>query len=220
MGYFVIENGTVHDPTNGIDGQRQTIWIKDGKIVDRPAESNPVIDRRIDAGGYVVMPGGIDMHCHIAGPKVNVARKMRPEEKRKALVKAYSGRDDAAYQRYPRLILAEPRHHPQEQTTSQPVCEEVASEEAWHVQLQFGQTELNGLSSLLGERLAHGGCAAVICNTVARAIEIYKHLREVEVKSEELLSFNKMNEVFLKQFVAFLDPIFRRIECWIFLPHF
>ncbi len=32
------------------------------------------------------MPGGIDMHCHIAGPKVNVARKMRPEEKRKAQV--------------------------------------------------------------------------------------------------------------------------------------
>ena len=30
------------------------------------------------------MPGGIDMHCHIAGPKVNAARKMRPEEKRKA----------------------------------------------------------------------------------------------------------------------------------------
>ena len=30
------------------------------------------------------MPGGIDMHCHIAGPKVNTARKMRPEEKRKA----------------------------------------------------------------------------------------------------------------------------------------
>ncbi len=24
------------------------------------------------------------MHCHIAGPKVNVARKMRPEEKRRA----------------------------------------------------------------------------------------------------------------------------------------
>jgi formylmethanofuran dehydrogenase subunit A len=30
------------------------------------------------------MPGGIDMHCHIAGPKVNSARKMRPEDKRKA----------------------------------------------------------------------------------------------------------------------------------------
>ena len=30
------------------------------------------------------MPGGIDMHCHIAGPKANMARKMRPEEKRVA----------------------------------------------------------------------------------------------------------------------------------------
>ena len=32
------------------------------------------------------MPGGVDMHAHIAGPKVNVARKMRPEDKRKAPV--------------------------------------------------------------------------------------------------------------------------------------
>ncbi len=30
------------------------------------------------------MPGGVDMHCHIAGPKVNLARKMRPEDKRYA----------------------------------------------------------------------------------------------------------------------------------------
>ena len=37
---------------------------------------------RLNAAGMVVMPGGIDMHCHIAGPKVNMARKMRPEEKR------------------------------------------------------------------------------------------------------------------------------------------
>ncbi|MED5399082.1 MAG: formylmethanofuran dehydrogenase subunit A, partial [Planctomycetota bacterium] len=32
--------------------------------------------------GLVVMPGGIDMHCHIAGPKVNTARKMIPDDKR------------------------------------------------------------------------------------------------------------------------------------------
>ncbi len=36
----------------------------------------------IDARGYVVMPGGIDVHCHIAGSKVNAARAMRPEEHR------------------------------------------------------------------------------------------------------------------------------------------
>ena len=45
--------------------------------------------RVVDAGGQYVMPGGIDMHCHIAGPKVNVARKMRPEEKRKAIGNAF-----------------------------------------------------------------------------------------------------------------------------------
>src|SRR5690606_7735150 len=34
--------------------------------------------------GLVVMPGGIDMHCHIAGPKVNAARKLLPEDHRRA----------------------------------------------------------------------------------------------------------------------------------------
>ena len=33
------------------------------------------------------MPGGIDLHAHIAGPKVNVARKLRPEDRRNS--KAY-----------------------------------------------------------------------------------------------------------------------------------
>ena len=27
------------------------------------------------------MPGGVDVHCHIAGSKVNAARIMRPEDK-------------------------------------------------------------------------------------------------------------------------------------------
>ena len=30
----------------------------------------------------VVMPGGVDIHCHIAGPKVNLARKLQPEDHR------------------------------------------------------------------------------------------------------------------------------------------
>jgi formylmethanofuran dehydrogenase subunit A len=30
----------------------------------------------------VVMPGGVDIHAHIAGPKVNAARKLSPEERR------------------------------------------------------------------------------------------------------------------------------------------
>ena len=38
--------------------------------------------RSIDARGMVVMPGGVDIHAHIAGPKVNAARKLLPEEHR------------------------------------------------------------------------------------------------------------------------------------------
>jgi formylmethanofuran dehydrogenase subunit A len=38
----------------------------------------------------VVMPGGVDMHAHIAGPKVNTARKMRPEDHRQDPVKKTS----------------------------------------------------------------------------------------------------------------------------------
>src|SRR4029079_13328475 len=37
---------------------------------------------RIDAHGMVVMPGGVDIHAHIAGPAVNAARRLAPEEHR------------------------------------------------------------------------------------------------------------------------------------------
>jgi formylmethanofuran dehydrogenase subunit A len=82
--YTRITGGTVYDPTNGVDGQVRDLWILDGRIVAAPSDPSVKPNREIDARGLVVMPGGIDMHCHIAGPKVNVARKMRPEEKRRA----------------------------------------------------------------------------------------------------------------------------------------
>ena len=81
---FRISGGTVYDPTHGIDGEVRDLWIQDGKIVAAPTDPTVRADKVLDAAGLVVMPGGIDMHCHIAGPKVNVARKMRPEEKRLA----------------------------------------------------------------------------------------------------------------------------------------
>ncbi|OHB75065.1 MAG: formylmethanofuran dehydrogenase subunit A [Planctomycetes bacterium RBG_16_64_10] len=79
-----IAGGTVYDPANGIDGQVRDVWVADGKIVSPPTDPDIRPTRQLDARGLVVMPGGIDMHCHIAGPKVNIARKMRPEEKRGA----------------------------------------------------------------------------------------------------------------------------------------
>jgi formylmethanofuran dehydrogenase subunit A len=71
-------NGRVYDPANGIDGLVRDVCMQDGRIVaDVPAEA-----KRIDAHGMVVMPGGIDVHCHIAGTKVNLARKVQPEDHR------------------------------------------------------------------------------------------------------------------------------------------
>ncbi len=81
---FKITGGYVYDPANGIDGQVRDIWIDGGKIVEPPSDPGVRPARTLNAAGLVVMPGGIDMHCHIAGPKVNTARKMRPEEKRLA----------------------------------------------------------------------------------------------------------------------------------------
>jgi formylmethanofuran dehydrogenase subunit A len=82
--YFKISGGTVYDPANAIDGQVRDIWISGRKIVEPPADLQTKPARVLDARGLVVMPGGVDMHCHIVGPKVNTARRMCPEQKRRA----------------------------------------------------------------------------------------------------------------------------------------
>ncbi len=79
---FKISGGTVYDPANGLGGVVCDLWVRDGRIIEPPSDPAIRPDRTLDAAGLVVMPGGVDMHCHIAGPKVNTARKMRPEDKR------------------------------------------------------------------------------------------------------------------------------------------
>lgn len=81
-----IANGAVYDPANGVDGIVQDLWIRDGKIVSPPVEPDIRAEKTLDATGLVVMPGGVDMHAHIVGPKVNAARKLRPDDKGHARV--------------------------------------------------------------------------------------------------------------------------------------
>ena len=81
---FKICGGAVYDPKNGIAGEVRDLWIEGGRIVAPPTDPERRADRVFNAEGLVVMPGGVDMHCHIAGPKVNTARKMMPETKRLA----------------------------------------------------------------------------------------------------------------------------------------
>ncbi|MFA5213205.1 MAG: amidohydrolase family protein, partial [Methanoregula sp.] len=68
MAEILIKNGFVIDPTRKIDGDVADVAIKDGKIVDTVSSAAKVID----AKGKVVMAGGVDVHAHVAGPKVNV----------------------------------------------------------------------------------------------------------------------------------------------------
>jgi formylmethanofuran dehydrogenase subunit A len=82
-----IANGEVYDPINEINGQKLDIWVEDGKIVavgEAPSERPP--EEVIDVSEAVVMPGGVDIHAHIAGSKVNLGRKLRPEDHRKDVV--------------------------------------------------------------------------------------------------------------------------------------
>ncbi len=77
-----ISQGTVYDPASGVEGEVHDLWIADGRIVEAPSDPAVKPVRVLNAEGLVVMPGGVDMHCHIAGPKVNAARKLRPEDHR------------------------------------------------------------------------------------------------------------------------------------------
>ncbi len=77
MGSMLIKNGFVIDPANNIH-DKMDIGIKDGRIVD-PKEV-PRDAEVIDAAGKVVMAGGVDIHTHISGAKVNMGRLFRPED--------------------------------------------------------------------------------------------------------------------------------------------
>jgi formylmethanofuran dehydrogenase subunit A len=75
-----LAGGTVHDPLNDVDGRVMDLWIEDGHIVAPPEDGRA--DEVVDVAGRVVMPGGIDLHSHIGGGKVNIARMMLAEEHR------------------------------------------------------------------------------------------------------------------------------------------
>ncbi|MFH1821323.1 MAG: formylmethanofuran dehydrogenase subunit A [Methanobacteriota archaeon] len=70
----------MYDPLNKIDGEKKDVFVKDGKIVEEAD------GKTIDASGLIVLPGGVDIHSHIAGSKVNAGRLLRPEDHRKDVV--------------------------------------------------------------------------------------------------------------------------------------
>jgi formylmethanofuran dehydrogenase subunit A len=74
-----LAGGRIYDPANKIDGEIGDIYFKDGRIVAPPTDHRDA-DVVIDVSGHVVMAGAIDLHTHIGGGKVNIARMMLPED--------------------------------------------------------------------------------------------------------------------------------------------
>ena len=77
---LIVKGGYVFDPSNGVDGDIMDINLSSGKVTKELDERSSKV---IDAKGMVVMPGGVDLHSHIAGSKINIGRLMRPEDHRK-----------------------------------------------------------------------------------------------------------------------------------------
>ncbi len=81
-----LAGGTVYDPVHGINAEKRDIYIQNGFITRKP-DPGVKIDKIYDLRGKVVMAGAIDIHTHIGGGKVNIARVMLPEDHNKDLVK-------------------------------------------------------------------------------------------------------------------------------------
>ncbi|HET6837167.1 MAG TPA: formylmethanofuran dehydrogenase subunit A [Gemmatimonadales bacterium] len=71
-----IAGGTVYDPANNVDGEIRDICIDQGRVVASLPDGAPALDVR----GMIVMPGGVDIHSHIASSSCNHARRLLPEE--------------------------------------------------------------------------------------------------------------------------------------------
>ena len=74
----LLKNGKLYDPTHNKNGVVEDIYIRDGRIISKPSHTEK-INQTYDLTGKIVMAGAIDMHSHIGGGKVNIARMMLPE---------------------------------------------------------------------------------------------------------------------------------------------
>src|SRR3989449_10502405 len=72
---FRSTGGRVYDPANGVDGAVRDVCIEGDRIVAELPAGAP----RLDARGLIVMPGGVDIHAHVAGSRVNHRRRLLPE---------------------------------------------------------------------------------------------------------------------------------------------
>ena len=76
MSSLHLKNGKVFDPSNNTFNKRRDVYINNGKIV-KSLDKKAI--QTIDCKDKIIMPGAIDLHTHIGGGKVNIARLMLQE---------------------------------------------------------------------------------------------------------------------------------------------
>jgi len=91
-----------------------------------------------------------------------------PQRRLSQLISAYSGRQLTEAADYPRVTVTN------RETT---VCASVpVGENQKAIALDFHGDQAGDIAHVVAERISNGGCAAVICNTVARAQEVYRSI--------------------------------------------
>lgn len=110
-----------------------------------------------------------------------------PEERRRALIKAYRGEENVVHHPYPRITIARnPRYErgiPREELK----CSRVLDLNHRTIKLEFLERDLEKVAEFLTCRLRDGGCAALVCDTVDRSIEAYSFLKERLEETECIL---------------------------------
>lgn len=53
---YILKNGIVYDPANGVNGEKKDVMFKDDIIVDSVSDNAKVID----VTDKIVMPAGVD----------------------------------------------------------------------------------------------------------------------------------------------------------------
>ncbi len=79
---IVLKGGQVYDPANGLKGKVCDLWIEGDRIVAPP--QNPVNLTVIDARGWIIAPGAIEIHAHLGGQPLTMARHFCLSEEREA----------------------------------------------------------------------------------------------------------------------------------------
>ncbi len=117
------------------------------------------------------------------GTSVIVLSATLPEATRREMIVAYTGNQPAESRApaYPRLTIGTPEGA---EATALPAPEERA------IQLGWVDRSPQVIASELQSRLAQGGCATVVCNTVRRAQDIYRVLLHSDLPPSRCLLFH------------------------------